>query len=432
MTNEAGQSALRAVKGMNDLLEDDLVQWRHLESVARETFLAYGFGEIRTPLVEELALYVRGVGESSDIVGKEMFLIADRQGGAPSMALRPEGTAGVVRALIEGGKIVADAYNKVFYLGPMFRNERPQAGRYRQFSQIGCETLGYAEPAADVEVIALVATLLERLGIKGAGVKLLLSSLGDGGADRARYNDALRAYFAKVEAQLSEDSKRRLAQNPLRILDSKDEGDQKLVVDAPKPLDFLSDDAKAHFAAVRAGLDALGIAYTVEPKLVRGLDYYTRTVFEFVAESGLGAQSTVAAGGRYDGLVEELGGRKTPAVGFAAGIERLLLVMKAAGSAAPITRIPLMLVSRDEDGRAMCRKLAYELRRRGVAVDVAVRDMSEKAQFKRVAKIDPLFTLAIGSGEIASGSAELKRRSDGAVSPIALDAAPIADALRAP
>ncbi len=417
------QRTLRAVKGMNDLFEEELAAWRHLEDAAREVFLAFAYGEIRTPLVEETELFVRGVGEGTDIVGKEMFRVvrAPPAGGVAhgpedkeSLSLRPEGTAGVVRAMQENGKLVADAYHKVFYLGPMFRAERPAKGRYRQFSQLGCEVLGYADPAADVEVIALVQALLERLGVAG-DTRLLLSSLGDAGPDRQRYNEALRAYFAAHKDALSEDSLRRLEQNPLRILDSKDEGDQKLVVDAPKPLDFLSEDARAHFAAVKQGLDDLGVAYTVEPKIVRGIDYYTRTVFEFVGEAGLGAQSTVAAGGRYDGLVEELGGRATPAVGFAAGIERLLLMIAALGKTPPARPCTLMLIAADDGGRAMCRKLAYALRRAGVRVDVDLRARSVKAQMKHADKSAALFTATVGSSEIERGSMPLKTMATGAV-----------------
>jgi histidyl-tRNA synthetase len=430
----------RAPKGMHDLFEEDLVTWRHLEHLARDTFLAYGYGEIRTPIVEELDLFVRGVGEATDMVGKEMFLVEDRHsnaGGASKtptkLALRPESTAGTVRALIEHGKAIADTYTKVFYTGPQFRNERPQAGRYRQFAQLGCECVGWAEAAADVEVIALVHTLLARLGIKD--VTLLLSSLGDSGEDRKKYNAALRAYLEQHREKLSEDSKRRLEQNPLRILDSKDEGDQKLIVDAPKPLDFLSDAARAHFDEVKAGLDALGIAYTIEPKLVRGIDYYTRTVFEFVGKSGegVGAQSTVAAGGRYDGLIKELGGEKqkpTPAVGFAAGVDRLVLVMKATGLAKTAEAPDLVLVGADAAGHGLARKLGFELRTQGVRVGVDLKARGVGAQMKGANRSGARFTLTLGSREIEARTGELKRMATGAVTPVSLDAASIMAVLR--
>lgn len=426
--------SLRAVKGMHDLFEEDLATWRALEGVTRETFLAYGFGEIRTPIVEEAELFIRGVGEGTDIVGKEMFLFQDRDPRHPKqLCLRPENTAGVVRAMIENGKVIADAFHKVFYLGAQFRNERPQAGRYRQFSQLGCEVLGYPEPAADVEVIALVHTLLGRLGIphtqSEGGVKLLLSSLGDAGEDRRRYNEALRSYLGAHRDKLSDDSKRRLETNPLRILDSKDPEDQKLVLGAPKPLDFLSDDARAHFEEVKAGLDRLGIPYVLEPKLVRGIDYYTRTVFEFVGEAGLGSQSTVAAGGRYDGLVAELGGRPTPAVGFAAGIERLILVMKALGQAKAPEGPELMLIAADPDGRAAAHTLAFALRARGRRVDVDLKGRSVKAQMRHADRSGARFTLVLGSREIGEGRADLKAMATGSVQPVSLDAAALLAAM---
>ena len=419
---------LRAPKGMNDLFEDELATWRHLEATVREVFLAYGFGEVRTPVVEEAELFVRGVGEGTDIVGKEMFIFPDRDPRSPKqLCLRPENTAGVVRAMIENGKLVADAYWKVFYLGAQFRNERPQAGRYRQFHQLGCEVLGYPEPAADVEVIALAQALTARLGI--TDVKLHLSSLGDA-ADRPRFREALLAYLRPRAAELSEDSKRRLELNPLRILDSKDEGDRQLCADAPKPLDFLSDDARRHFDAVRAGLDRLGVQYVIDPLLVRGLDYYTRTVFELIGSHGLGAQSTLAAGGRYDGLVSELGGRPTPAVGFAGGIERLILVMKALGLSAPPHAPAVMLIGADEAGASRCAELAHQLRGRGVAVEVDLRGRSVKAQMRHADRSGARFTAVVGSSEIELGTVSLKNMGAGTVATVSLAADELARAVR--
>jgi histidyl-tRNA synthetase len=417
---------LRAVKGMNDLFEADLVTWRHVERIAKETFLAYGFGEIRTPIVEETQLFVRGVGEGTDIVGKEMFTFPERDG-PKSLCLRPENTAGVVRAMVENGKVMADAFSKVFYLGPQFRNERPQAGRYRQFHQLGAEVLGYSEPAADVEVMALIHTLLVRLGIKDA--KLHLNTLGDT-ADRPRYREALVAHFEPHAASLSEDSRDRLHKNPLRILDSKDPRDKALKESAPKPRAFLSDDARAHFDAVQAGLTALEIPFVLDDELVRGLDYYTRTVFEFIGEAGLGAQSTLAAGGRYDNLVEELGGRATPAVGFAAGIERLILSLRAQSDAVPAVTPALALIGADDTGRAKAQALAFSLRARGLVVDVDLRGRSVKAQMRHADRSGARFTLVLGSREIAEGRAELKPMGGGDVSAIALEPDALAQALR--
>jgi histidyl-tRNA synthetase len=421
---------LRAVKGMDDLFEGDLSLWRHVEHVARDTFLAYGFGEIRTPILEETAVFVRGVGAGTDIVHKEMFTFDDGARGqdddsrVTNVCLRPENTAGVVRAMLEHGKLFADAYEQVFYVGPMFRREQPQAGRRRQFHQIGCEAFGYADPGMDVAVIALVQTILGRLGL-ASSTKLLLNTLGDP-AERKGYTEALVAYFTGHEAKLSDDSRRRLRENPLRILDSKDAGDRALAENAPRPIDFLSPEARAHFDAVTAGLTRLGIPFTLDPFLVRGLDYYTRTVFEFVGEAGLGAQSTVAAGGRYDGLVATLGGRPTPAVGFAGGIERLVLMMKAVGAGDTTVRPDLALIGADDGGRARCEQLAYTLRQRGIRVVVDVRGRGVKAQMKSADRSGARLSMVIGANEIATGQAKVKTMATSDVSDVALDDAAVA------
>jgi histidyl-tRNA synthetase len=406
---------LRAVKGMNDLFEDELATWRRVEEAARRTCSAFGYGEIRTPILEETALFVRGVGEETDIVTKEMYAFAD---GDKSVCLRPENTAGVVRAMVEHGKLPADADERVFYVGPMFRRERPQKGRYRQFHQLGAEALGFSSASVDVEMMAMIAAFLDALGV--TGVKLLVNTLGDA-AERGPYADALRAYFGQHEAELSEDSKRRLTTNVLRILDSKDPKDRALAQGAPRTLDHLGDASRAHFDAVTNGLARLGIPFVVEPTLVRGLDYYTRTVFEVVAEAGLGAQNTVAAGGRYDGLVQTLGGRPTPAVGFAAGIERLVLLLQDAGKAANATGPELYLIGADDDGRASAERLAYGLRRRGVRVEIDHRGRSVKAQMRGADRSAARFTMVLGSREIAGGAADLKRMAGGDVSRVALD-----------
>lgn len=422
---------LHSVKGMDDLFEVDLATWRHVEQVARETFLSYGFGEVRTPILEETAVFVRGVGAGTDIVHKEMFAFddkSDKDGSATSVCLRPENTAGVVRAMLEHGKLFADAFEQVFYVGPMFRREQPQAGRRRQFHQIGCEAFGFAEPGMDVAVMACVHTILTRLGLAST-TKLLINSLGDA-ADRHRYSEALVAYFTGHETALSNDSRRRLRENPLRILDSKDPADRALVDGAPKPLAFLSDGARDHFNAVCAGLTRLGIPFVVDDALVRGLDYYTRTVFEFVGEAGLGSQSTVAAGGRYDGLVETLGGRPTPAVGFAGGIERLILMLKAVAlPAAPVTPA-IYLVGVDDPGRAEVDRLAYALRLAGINVGADVRGRSVKAQMKSADKSQARLSTVIGSGEIEAAMLQLKTMATGAVSPVALNAHALAAACR--
>lgn len=423
----AKSGLLTRVTGMDDLFEDDLATWRHLERVAHETFHAFGFGEIRTPVLEETALFVRGVGEGTDIVSKEMFAFDDRgdkDGASTSVCLRPENTAGVVRAMLEHGKLFADAFEQVYYVGPMFRRERPQAGRRRQFHQLGCEAFGFAEPGMDVAVIACVHTILKRLGLAGH-VTLHLNTLGDA-ADRAIYTEALVAYFKAHEVKLSEDSRRRLHENPLRILDSKDPGDQALVVDAPKPVQHLSAQARTHFDDVKAGLDRLGIPYVLDDALVRGLDYYTRTVFEFVGEVGLGAQSTVAAGGRYDGLVETLGGRPTPAVGFAGGLERLVLMMKAVGSARTPTGPALYLIGADDDGRARVEQLVHALRAEGIAVGADVRGRSVKAQMKSADRSGARLSAVIGAGELTAGTVKVKTMATADVMDVALDATALA------
>ena len=431
-STKSGASKLTSVKGMDDLFEVDLATWRHVEGIARSTFLAYGFGELRTPIVEETAVFVRGVGEGTDIVGKEMFVFddaTDKEGESTSVCLRPENTASVVRAMLEHGKLFADAFEQVFYLGPMFRRERPQKGRRRQFHQIGCEAFGFAEPGMDVAVMAMVHTILTRLGL-AEHTSLHLNSLGDP-AERATYTAALVAYFTAHQDKLSEDSRRRLAENPLRILDSKEAQDRALIPDAPKSIDHLGDAARAHFDDVCAGLTRLGIPYELDNALVRGLDYYTRTVFEFVGSAGLGAQSTVAAGGRYDGLVETLGGRPTPAVGFAGGIERLVLMLQATQQLAPQTAPTVYLIGADDAGRAQVEALAFALRRQGIAVGADVRGRSVKAQMKAADRSGARLSGVVGSGEIERGVVAMKTMATGDVHEVPLTVEGLAKALTA-
>jgi histidyl-tRNA synthetase len=420
---------IKNLKGMPDLFEEDLATWRQLESVVRETFLAFGYGEIRTPLVEETALFVRGVGEGTDIVTKEMYAFEDKDRHATNVCLRPENTAGVVRAMVQHGKLMADAEEKVFYLGSMFRRENVQAGRQRQFNQIGAEAFGIASPSLDVESMALVHVLLERLGI--GNVTLLVNSLGDA-ADRPRFTEALRAYFEPHKASLCIDCQRRLETNPLRVLDCKVESDKKLAAGAPRTLDHLGDESKKHFDDVIEGLTKLGLPFEIDTHLVRGLDYYTRTVFEAVAREGLGAQSTVCAGGRYDNLVAQLGGRPTPAVGFAGGIERLVMLMKAANKSAPPMCPTLTLVGADDDGRREAHRLALALRREGVSVDVDHRSRSVKAMMKRADRSGARFALVLGSREIQEQRGDLKAMATGVVVPVALEPAALLAAVRAP
>lgn len=331
--------AVKAVRGTRDLLPDQTPLWNHVETTARAVFSRYGFGEIRTPIFEATELFARGVGEETDIVSKEMFTWEDRARAASekaqSLTLRPESTAGVVRAYIEHKLGETGQLQKLFYIGPQFRRERPQRGRYRQFWQIGAEvigpqTSGAESPIRDAEVLEMLASLLDELGVRDW--KLELNSVGNSD-DRSRYNVALREALAPVKDKLCPDNQRRAETNPLRVLDSKDEADQDIINALPKIADYLGPDSKAHFEEVLKALDACGVRYTVNPRLVRGLDYYTRTTFEFTVTTGLGTQNALLGGGRYDGLSEMLGGPKAPGIGFAIGEDRLILTLQAQAEA---------------------------------------------------------------------------------------------------
>jgi len=318
------QNQIKAIRGMNDILPGQTQIWRYLEDQVKATLDSYGYQEIRMPIVEQTNLFKRSIGEVTDIVEKEMYTFDDRNG--DSLTLRPEGTASCVRACEENALIANGAQQRLWYMGPMFRHERPQKGRYRQFHQIGVETFGMNGPDIDAEVIVMTHQLWQRLGIRDK-VTLQLNTLGSA-EDRANYKADLVAYLSERKDQLDEDSVRRLDSNPLRILDSKNEQTQALLNDAPDFHDYLGEESREHFAQLRALLDATGVEYEINPRLVRGLDYYGKTVFEWVTNE-LGSQGTVCAGGRYDGLVEQLGGKPTPAVGFAMGIERLILMLEA-------------------------------------------------------------------------------------------------------
>ena len=326
---------IAGVKGMNDVLPGQVARWQEMERVAREVFALYGYREVRTPVVEPYALFARGVGEQTDIVNKEMYVFEDK--GEEKLALRPEGTAGTVRAFIEHGCHV-EGLQKWYYLGAMFRRERPQKGRYRQFHQIGCEAFGIAEPGIDAEQIAMLDDFLARLGARAA---LKLNSVGDGQC-RPPYLADLRVYLRSRAGELCPECRERTERNPLRVLDCKVESCQPVLRGAPQLLDRLCPACRAHFDAVEAALAELGVSFTVDPRLVRGLDYYVRTAYEFESDV-LGSQSAVAGGGRYDGLVELLGGPAVPGIGFALGQERLALMMEAVGpamTAMPITPVP--------------------------------------------------------------------------------------------
>jgi histidyl-tRNA synthetase len=377
---------LQAVRGMNDLLPEVTVHWRHAEAVAREVLHAYGYREIRLPVVERTELFARSIGEHTDIVEKEMYTFEDRNG--DRLTLRPEGTAGCVRAGIENG-LLHNQVQRLWNIGPMFRHERPQKGRYRQFHQISAEAFGMAGPDVDAELILLTARFWRRLGI--AGLKLELNTLGTPPA-RATYRERLVQYLRAHVDALDEDGRRRLEANPLRVLDSKNPAMQEIVRKAPSLLEYLDDESRVHFERLRGILDDAGIAYVVNPRLVRGLDYYTRTVFEWTTDR-LGAQSAVCAGGRYDGLVEILGGKPTPAVGFALGLERLIELLLQTGPA-PADDVPHAYLAPGEQGEASgTLRLAEALRDRGLRVECHCGGGSLKSQLKRADKSGARFAL---------------------------------------
>jgi len=394
----------QSVRGFNDVLPAEAAAWQFLHATAAEVFAAYGYGEIRLPVLERTELFERSIGEATDVVEKEMFTFKDREN--DSLTLRPEFTAGVVRAGLEHG-LLHNQQQRLWSAGPVFRHERPQAGRYRQFHQLNAEAYGMAGPDIDVELIALSARLLKRLGLSGI-VRLELNSLGTT-ESRQKYRAALIEFLRGREAQLDESSRRRLATNPLRALDSKDPGTQKAVADAPSLMDFLDDESAAHFRAVQEGLDALGLAHALNSRIVRGLDYYSRTVFEWTTDR-LGAQGTVLAGGRYDGLVESLGGSRTPAVGWAAGCERLIMLMKEAGAALPDGAPHAYLCWLDEPSRQAGARLAEQLRDALPALRLVLNAGGGKlpAQLKRADKSGARLALILGEQETARQAVQVK------------------------
>jgi histidyl-tRNA synthetase len=390
---------LQAIRGMHDVLPARAPVWQHLEDTARTVIEGYGYREMRTPLLEPVELFKRSIGEVTDIVEKEMYAFEDR--GGDRLALRPEGTASCVRAAIEHGLL--DQPQRIWYRGPMFRRERPQRGRYRQFHQIGVEVLGLAGPDIDLEVIAMTRRLWQALGL--ADLRLEVNSLGDA-EERARYRADLVDHLRAHETALDDDSRRRLATNPLRVLDSKNPDLAPVIAAAPSLLDYLGEASRAHFDALCAGLDAAGIGYSVNPRLVRGLDYYNRTVFEWITDA-LGAQGTVCAGGRYDGLVAQLGGRDTPAVGFALGNERLLDLIDADTIA---TGPDAYLVALGETAAAAAPGLAERLRDAvpGVKLLTHCGGGSFKSQFKKADRSGARLALILGDEETAAGTVSCK------------------------
>jgi histidyl-tRNA synthetase len=400
---------IEPLRGMNDVLPDEARWWRRVEIAARNVFARYGYQEIRVPLLERTALFKRAIGEYTDIVEKEMFTFEDRDG--DSLTLRPEATAGIVRAAISNG-LLHNQRHRVFTFGPMFRGERPQKGRYRQFHQIDAEAFGYEGPDVDAELILMSARLWRELGI--SRVRLELNSLGTPEA-RANYREALKAYFSAHYEQLDADSRRRLEGNPLRILDSKNPALAALIASAPLLHDHLDEGSREHFAGLRARLEAAGVAYVVNPRLVRGLDYYSRTVFEWTTDA-LGSQNAICSGGRYDGLVGVLGGTPTPAIGWALGIERLILLMQELGLSADAESPHVYFVLAGAQAATAGLSLAERLRDQlpGVRIETDLGGGSFKAQFKRADRSGAAVAIVLGDDELARGVATVKAlRGDG-------------------
>lgn len=405
---------MQSVRGTQDFLPEQSQKYRYIEELAFKVSNQFGFGEIKTPIFEFTDIFHRTLGETSDVINKETYTFTDR--GGDSLTLRPEGTAGVARCFISEG-LAQNLPLKLYYSGPMFRYERPQKGRFRQFHQLGIEYLGIESHLADLEVISLAYSFLDRLGLMGLSPNTLapvprcvleINTLGDI-ESRKNYRETLVEYFKKYENELSADSKIRLEKNPLRILDSKDENDKKIIAGAPLLQDYLNESSKAFFNSVLKGLDQLGIKYHVNSKLVRGLDYYSHTVFEFVTTE-LGAQGTVLAGGRYDGLIEMMGGQKTPGVGWAAGIERLmeLLPIEKTKSNWPI----IALIPADESGELACLNLAQKLKAKNVITELMISGNVGK-KMKRANKIQAHYALIIGESEIQKSEFSLKNLATG-------------------
>jgi histidyl-tRNA synthetase len=400
---------VQPVRGTRDLIGEDQRRHGHVIATARATAALYGFDEWTTPIFEDTAVFARTLGETSDVVTKEMYSFVDR--GGDSLTLRPENTAGICRALVSNG-LTQSLPQKAFYAGPMFRYERPQKGRFRQFHQIGAELIGPSEPLADAEIMALGWDILKTLGV-AENVTLELNTLGDA-PSRLAYRAALVAYFTANAASLSAESHDRLIKNPLRILDSKDPNDRALLQEAPTIAPFLTAQAAGFYTELRRDLDRLGVPFVENPRIVRGLDYYSHTAFEFTTTQ-LGAQGTVMAGGRYDGLVAEMGGPPTPAVGWAAGIERLAMLLPHA----PAAPAPIAVIPRGEAAEAVALALLQDLRRAGLRAEMAYRG-NMKRRMERANKIGAHTAIILGEDEIAQGVATIKNLNDGTQTQLAL------------
>lgn len=396
----------RSIKGTKDILPTETPMWQFVEAVIREVFRQFNYKEIRTPIFETTSLFARSIGELTDIVGKEMYTFLDRSG--DSITLRPEGTASAMRAYIQQNLGEAMPLTKIYYIGPMFRQERPQAGRLRQFHQFGAEAIGSATAETDAEIIAMTIEIYRRLGI--TNYSLQINSVGDEEC-RPKYKEILRMALQTIAGQLSPDSQRRIDQNPMRVLDSKDENDQRLTASMPLITDHLNKECAEHFERVKTLLTSYGIPFTVNGRLVRGLDYYTKTAFE-ITSTELGSQDALAGGGRYDLLVKELGGKQTPGVGFAAGMERLMMILEKKGIQAPKQRPKVYLAAADDASRSWVLQTTMALRIKGIAAECDLLSRSLKAQMKEADRQEAEFSLVIGSMELGSGKALLKNLTD--------------------
>ena len=407
---------IRSVRGMNDILPNVTPYWQAVEATLNSVLTSYGYQEIRFPIVEKTALFCRSIGEVTDIVEKEMYSFDDRNG--DSLTLRPEGTAGCVRAAMQNGLL--NQTQRLWYMGPMFRHERPQKGRYRQFHQIGVEAYGFDGPDIDAEMILMTARLWKQLGL--SGLTLQINSLGSTEA-RLAYREKLIAYFEAHQSQLDEDSQRRLHSNPLRILDSKNPDMQKLNDGAPKLLDHLDDESKQDFSALCAALDSVGLEYEINPRLVRGLDYYGKTVFEWVTDH-LGSQGTVCAGGRYDGLVSQLGGKGATAIGFAIGLERLIALLEATDALPKIDNIDAYLVAVGDDAAKQALLLAEQLRDQIPDLKLITHcgGGSFKSQFKHADRSGARWSLILGEDEISQKIIGVKTMATGEQETVSWDA----------
>lgn len=405
----------KAIRGTQDALPRDSYKWQFVEDIMRQEAKLHGFREIRTPVFEHTELFQRSVGETTDVVQKEMYTFLDK--GGRSITLRPEGTAGAVRSMLEHGLYNDGLPQKVFYLISCYRYEKPQAGRLREFHQFGMETFGTASPAADAELIAMVSSLFARFGVRD--LTLELNSIGCPGC-RAEYHKALKEYFEGYKDELCDTCRDRLERNPMRILDCKSPVCSKIAAGAPTVLDYICDGCREHFDGVKAYLDAAGIPYTVNPRIVRGLDYYTRTVFEFVSNA-IGAQGTVCGGGRYDGLVKEMGGQAMPSLGFAMGIERLLMLMENQGIEIPAPpTCDLYIAGLGEKAALEAFRMVKQVRASSLCAECDIAGRSLKAQMKYADKIGAKFSLVLGDNELDEGKASLKNMKNGEITAVPL------------